>query len=579
MEPTIRELITAALRETYHLEGVSFVVEHPKDLSHGDYASNVALVAAKQLGKNPKEVAEELVGYLTKNNHSDIALPIAIAGPGFINFTLSNNFFIRTLGEINEGTFSHSALWKDKHVMVEYTDPNPFKPFHIGHLMTNAIGESIARIIEISGGQVIRANYQGDVGLHVAKAIYGLMQKGQPEQNLSISQQAQYIGDCYVYGSEKYDTDEEIKSSIDAINKKVYERTDTEINNLYDWGKKVTLEAFEEIYKTLGTKFNCYFLESDMAEKGRALVEQFLQKGVFTESEGAIVFKAEQYDPKLHTRVFITRNGLPTYETKELGLTERKFEMFKDLDQSIVITAVEQKDYMAVATEAMRHIHPQYAAKMRHITHGMMRFASGKMSSRKGNVITGESLLNDAIALAHEKAATSVRSHIAVLPDLAEESEVEIEKQIGVAAIKYAILRQAIGGDIIYDSEQSISFEGDSGPYLQYATARAINVMKNAEFQNVSSYVEQAPVEPYLLEKILYRFPEVVRHAAEELEPHLIATFLIELASRFNTFYNDERIADPTDPQFRYKYNLTAAFVKIMSSGLTLLGISVPEKM
>jgi arginyl-tRNA synthetase len=566
MESTLSKLISKALKEVYGSDA-SCVIEHPKELEHGDYATNAALVVAKTLGKNPKEVAETLAQYL-ETHKEDIIDTVSVAGPGFINIKLTRKFFSLKLAEAQAPTFAHHSAWAGKRVMVEYTDPNPFKPFHIGHLMTNTIGESIARLLEAAGASVIRSNYQGDVGLHVALAIYGLLQKGKPDAMLSINEQAQYIGNCYVYGNEQLAKDPSIKTEVDRINKVVYDRSDEAINALYDWGKQVTLEAFEEIYAILGTKFDYYFFESDMAAKGRALVE--LYKGsIFEESDGAIVFRAEKHNPKLHTRVFITRNNLPTYETKELGLTMTKFEKER-LDVSIVITASEQKDYMAVATEAVRQIKPEYAAKMHHITHGMMRFAEGKMSSRKGNVITGESLIAEAQALAAEKMAHR---------DMTAALRTEGATKIGVAAIKYAIVRQAIGGDIIYNPEQSLSFEGDSGPYLQYTATRAASVIAKATALSIKPSVANAPGAAFDIERILYRFPEVVARAGIELEPHHLTTFLIDIASRFNSFYATEMIADPQDAYAPYKLALTTAVQTTLTYGLKLLAIDVPEEM
>src|SRR3989344_3319710 len=231
---------------------------------------------------------------------------------------------------------------------IEYPDPNPFKPFHIGHLMTNAIGESIARILERSGADVSRANYQGDVGLHVARAIYGLLQNEKLQDKTSSNiRQAENIGKAYAIGAEVYENDSEAKIEIDEINKKIYSKSDKKINQIYDWGFKMTMEAFEDLYKMLGTKFDFYFLESAMTDIGRDIVKDNMDK-VFTESDDAIVFKAEEHDPKLHTRVFITSVGFPTYETKELGLAIEKFKTYPDMDMSIVITAREQMDYMRV---------------------------------------------------------------------------------------------------------------------------------------------------------------------------------------------------------------------------------------
>ena len=345
MEQKITHIIKEALKNL-NIEEVDFVVEHPEDLKNGDYSTNVAMVSAKKTKTNPKELADKIKLELEKNMPGKIER-IEVAG-GFINFYLSREFFAESVEEIlnKAENFGKNNSWSTRRIMVEYTDPNPFKPIHIGHLMTNAIGESVASILEHSGAQVARANYQGDVGLHVAKAIYGLLQNEDlQDKSVSHNLQAAYIGKAYTLGAGAYENDEQAKKEIDEINKKLYNKSDKKINEIYDWGFKVTMEAFEDLYKMLGTKFDFYFLESQMAGIGEDIVRDNVGK-IFEESDGAIVFKAEKYNkegqPKLHTRVFITSAGLPTYEAKELGLTEEKFKTDPFMDLSIMVTATEQ---------------------------------------------------------------------------------------------------------------------------------------------------------------------------------------------------------------------------------------------
>ncbi len=603
MQDKIKEQIKIALKNI-GIQAENIVLEHPADFKNGDYSTNVAMVYAKQLKISPKELAEKIVSvllplltkegiegrFLIQEPLSNSLLikergqisKIDIAGFGFINFYLSREFFSQSIKEIlNKGDdWGKNEILKNKKVMVEYTQPNPFKPFHIGHLMSNAIGESISRIVEFSGAETVRANYQGDIGLHVAKAIYGLQKFGMPDKNLSVSKQAQYIGEQYSKGSDMYENDEKAKGEINTINKKVYNKSDEEINKIYDWGRKITLDAFEEIYKILCTKFQHYFFESEMAVIGEKIVRENTSKaegpehsrGIFTESEGAIVFKGEDYDDKLHTRVFITSLGLPLYETKEIGLTMTKFEKEKDLDLSIVTTAIEQGEYMKVVQKAISLMHPELEKKMKHITHGMMRLASGKMSSRKGNVVTGESLLHDSISIVLEKMKDR---------EITEEEKNEISKIVGVSALKYSILRSSLGSDIIYDFEKSISFEGDSGPYLQYTAVRANAILKKAEELGFapSPYQGEGRGEVLPLERMLYQFPEIVVRSYEQLEPHHIATYLTELASVFNSFYANTHILNDENQYKDYHIALVQSFYTTMKNGLYLLGIQTPERM
>ncbi|ETB63934.1 TPA: arginine--tRNA ligase [Candidatus Nomurabacteria bacterium] len=576
MKNIIEQKIKEALKKIGINEEINFNVEHPEDFKNGDYSTNVAMICAKQLKSNPGILAEKIVlelKGLPKQGFGEIE-KIEVAGPGFINFYLSREFFTEKVKEILEkgDSWGKNDLLEGKKIMVEYTDPNPFKPFHIGHLMTNAIGESLSRIVEFSGAETIRANYQGDVGPHVAKAIYGLLQSGMPEENKTVSEKAQYIGECYSKGSNFYDTDENIKKEIDEINKKIYDKSNEKINEIYEWGRKVTLDAFEEIYKLLGTKFSdgYYFFESKMAPIGEKIVRENVGE-VFKESDGAIVFHGEDYDKKLHTRVFINSQQLPTYETKEIGLTITKFEK-ENPDRSIVITATEQAEYMKVVQKAISLIHPDYEKRMLHITHGMMRFADGKMSSRKGNVVTGESLLNDSMNIVLEKIKER---------DIQDEEKNDISRIVGVSALKYSILRSSLGSDIVYDQDKSISFDGDSGPYLQYSAVRANSILNKAK-DIVSRQGLDIGIIPEIIndfEKLLYQFPEIVEYSYQELAPHHIAVYLTKLASEFNTFYGNTQILVEENKYMNYHLNLIKSFYQTMKNGLWLLGIEIPERM
>jgi len=570
MQAKIKNLIKEAL-ENLDIEVSDIVVEHPADISMGDYSTNVAMAIAKGVNRNPKELAGKIVDEILRLEDKSIK-NVEVAGHGFINFYFSRKFFSESIEEIlNKGEdLGKNDILKGKKIMVEYTDPNPFKPFHIGHLMSNAIGESISRIVGFSGAEMARANYQGDVGLHVAKAIYGLLKNEKlQDKSGSYNLQATNIGQAYVLGANSYEGEEEAKKEIDEINKKIYAKNDEKINVICDWGFKVTMDAFEDLYKMLGTKFDYYFLESQMMALGENIVRGNMGK-VFEESDGAVVFKAEKHDPKLHTRVFITSQGLPTYETKELGLTDEKFKTYPDMDLSIVITANEQADYMRVVQKALSIMHPEYEKKMKHITHGMMRLTTGKMGSRKGNVVTGESLINDARFAISEKIQDR---------DFTEEEKERIISSVSISALKYSILKQSTGGDIIFDFEKSISFEGDSGPYLQYSYTRAKSVLEKAQKENVLPDFEILPEHPFELEKLLYRFPEVVSRASLEYEPHHIASYLVEVARAFNSFYGNNLIVKKEDKTSAYKVALTYAFTFVMKNGLYLLGIKAPERM
>lgn len=571
----IQEKLKGLIQDALTAAGISvsaITLEHPADLSHGDYATNVALIAAKGAKANPRELATHIVAEIGDKKPSFIE-SIEVAGPGFINFRLSRSFFTDSLRAIKKvgDDFGTTKALKGQKYLVEYTDPNPFKEFHIGHLMSNAIGESLARLFASQGAKVKRMCYQGDVGPHVAKCLWAMKKNIalMPDRRSSLGDRASFLGRCYAEGSTAYEEDATAKAEIDAINKAVYESAGRDLMKLYKRGRKWSLEKFEELYKVLGTKFDHYVLESEVMHDGIAIVEKNIVNGIFEKSDGAVVFKAEKHDPKLHTRVFINSQGLPTYEAKELGLNTRKWKKIRP-DKSIIITANEQTDYFRVVLKALELVAPEARSIVEHISHGMLRFAEGKMSSRKGNVVTGESLIREVEALVTTKLEGRE------MKDAEKKTVAEI---VAVSAIKYSILKQVTSSDIIYDFDKSISFEGDSGPYILYSTVRAHSILEKAKKEGVKADFSHATTDVAALERVLYRFPEIVARAVSERAPHHIATYLIEISAEFNSWYANTQIVKKGDADSAYKVALTEVFSIVSRKGLDLLGIRVPERM
>lgn len=533
-------------------------VERPKSLTHGDWMTNIAMILAKELKKNPLEIAQELMKELQKNE--DVLITeISVAAPGYINFTLDASLYSKTIKEINDtgDAYGRGHILEGKTVCVEYTQPNPFKPFHIGHLMSNTIGESIVRLISAQGARVVRVNYQGDIGPHVAKALWAMRR-----DDISLDD-AELIGKAYATGHAAYESDPQAKKEIDVLNKAIYTGDDENLMVLYRQGRETTLAAFEKIYALLGTTFDDSFFESNVWERGRAIVKENTGT-IFEESDGAVIFSGEKYD--LHTRVFITSNGLPTYEAKELGLALTKEEKIP-ADLYLIITAVEQEQYFRVVTKAIELIMPSLIGRIEHISHGMMQLTMGKMSSRSGNVVTGESLIKDAQKLAGEKLSDRVATDI---------STVTIDA-IAVAGIKFSILKQSLGKNIAYDQDVALSFDGDSGPYIQYTYARCHSILSSAQEQGFSDDFDENELIGDL-ERLLERFTEVLMQAMKMRAPHMVAQYILELAQEFNTYYAKIRILDESDHR-SYRIALVRATAHVLKNGLDVLGIKAPERM
>lgn len=565
----IKEIIKNLITHETDWQSSDFQIEKPKS-NYGDYAVGV-FVTAKKEGRPPQEVADEVAQKLNADKPEEFERIEAVGG--YVNFFLSRNYLQLEFSKIIENKkFGLSHELKGKTIMVEYTDANPFKLFHIGHLMTNTIGESIARLYEASGAKVVRANYQGDVGLHVAKAIWAV-KKGFvdiPDEKAPLPAKVQYLGASYAAGATAYEEgDPETKKEIEEINTAIYNRSDEDINRLYDLGRKWSLEYFEEIYARLGTKFDEYFFESQAGKDGLELVEK--NKKVFTESDGAIIFRGENYG--LHTRVFINSKGLPTYEAKELGLNKKKFDLYP-LELSIIVTGNEITEYFKVLLKAMELITPEIAQKTHHVPHGMLRLPTGKMSSRTGEVITADSLLEQ-IQVKLSKIENE-NSNLSV-----EEKENNL-KQVAIGAIKYSILKQGPGRDVVFDFDKSLSIEGDSGPYLQYTYARLNSILAksgtNQNFSNLKiNYLEEKS-ELNLMKHCL-EFPDVVSESAKKIAPNHLALYVFQLANLANSFYEKNRIlTDENEERKIARLALIKTVAEILKRGLGLLGIQAPNR-
>lgn len=558
----MEERISTIIRDLFQFNG-EVKLTRP-DPAFGDYATNIALQLAGKLGKSPREVAEQIVDKL--NAEQDFS-EVTIAGPGFINIRVSNHVLLKELEEmVSQSSYGQTKVYKDKTVITEYSDPNPFKVLHAGHLYTSVIGDAISHLIEYAGGNVHRVNFGGDVGMHVAKTMWAIIKNigGELPEKLSEIDEAkrsEWMAACYVEGTRAYEDDETAKAEITALNKKIYQLHtdddhDSTLGQIYWTCRQWSYDYFDAFYERIGTSFEKYYPESQTAPVGLSTVLEQRNKGVYKDSEGAIVFEGEPYG--LHTRVFVNKEGLPTYEAKDIGLSIKKWEDYH-FDESVIITGNDITEYMKVVLKSIEQFLPELAHRTKHITHGNVKLAGGvKMSSRKGNFLRAVDVLD--IAAEENEKAQGNRNEAAVL-----------------GAVKYAFLKNRIGPDVIFDPRESVGLHGNSGPYLQYAHARAVSILqKLGDASEGASSVEFDEGERKILVK-LSEYPEVVLQATSVLEPHLICTYLYELAQEFNRFYENSRIVG--DEREAIRGRLVKAYANILRGGLSLLGIEAPERM
>lgn len=599
----IGELLRTVISSLYNVEAEINLVEAPKDTG-ADFATNIAMNLAKNLKRNPMQIAEEVrekTLELDVANEREIS-EIEIAKPGFINIKLSDDFYKLELEKYQKNFLENISQneYLEKTVICEFSDPNPFKILHVGHLYTSMVGDAISRIVEFAGGNVVRANFGGDVGLHVAKNMYALLQhKDEINDLMTTTEKAELLSKTYVEGATAYEEDGVAKEKIVEINKKIYRIAEAgdsivaelegliehdenratldelELAKVYFWGRKASYQYFKDFYKKIGVKFDRYYPESTVAAKGLEMVTKGLGDGVYEESDGAIVFKGEKYG--LHTRVFINKNGLPTYEAKDVGLIFTKWEDYH-FDKSIIITGNDIIDYMKVVLKSVEQYAPELSKRTLHLTHGQVKLPGReKMSSRKGNFLKAV----DVIELIREEL---IKVQEELSQNKGEPNPEEVDLRILLGAIRYAFLKYKVGGDIIFDVKESVSMTGNSGPYLQYSAVRAQKVLGKileSQVEKTNKKVEQKEwtlvvVEKNLIKKIM-QYKNVLGEVVGELSPSKLCTYLYEIAQDFSRFYENVQVVGSEYEVERGA--IVLAYLKVLTHGLSILGIEIPEKM
>ncbi len=556
----LAQLISSYIASLFN-QTVEVEISRPEP-EFGDASTNIALKLAKPLQKAPREIADLIAAGLS--GHPQIA-SAEVAGPGFINIRFTDATLVGLLKT------PPAKPLQNQEMLVEFSDANPFKAMHLGHLYSTIAGDAISGVLEANGATVRRISYHGDVGMHVARAIWAVRQdqKEHPEKPLEAYFETDTtIGNFYAKGARAYKESDAAKAEIETVNRQVYEYVlgkgdNGAIGELYEFGRSASFAAFDKVFKTLDVQFspNGRYLESKSTVFGLEFVKQNTGK-VFEESDGAVVYKGEKVG--LHTRVFINSKGLPTYEAKDLGLAEMKHRDYPNAAQSIIITANEQTEYFKVMLAALAEINPEVAAKSRHVAHGFLSLVGGKMSSRNG--------ISD-----KETAAYLLASVKETIQAKYPEIDAQTQNDVYLAAVKYTFLKNRIGGDIVFDVDESISTEGNSGPYVQYAHARARSILaKSSSAETLAVDVQFDAAERSLAVK-LTEWNDVLQRAGEELLPHLVCTYLYELSQVFNRFYEKSRVIG--DPREVTRLGLIAQYANVLQTGLITLGIPAPERL
>ncbi|MDP3661411.1 MAG: arginine--tRNA ligase [bacterium] len=553
----IKRAIADALRQL-GVQNPEVSLEHPDDLSHGDYATNVALRYAKELKVNPKKLADDIVRYIELQKISFVE-KVETAGVGFINFYLSQEFFAESIKEVlqKKDDFGRNNIGKGKKVIVEFSSPNIAKPFTIGHLRSTIIGDAVAKTLSVLGFSVIRDNHLGDWGTQFGKMIVAIKKWGDIHKIAENAAPVRELVDLYIRFHAEAKTNPALEDEAREWFVKL-EKGDAEARGLWKQCVAWSMKEFEGLYKRLGVSFDTMHGESFFEDKMQAVMKELEQKKLLKESEGAqLVFFPNEILPPL---MILKKDGGTLYATRDLATDAWRKKEYGNGVTIINETGGEQSLYFRQIFMLEEMLGWFKSNERVHIGHGLTRGKEGKMSTREGNTIWLEEVLDEAVKRAE-----------AINKDTAE--------IVGIGSLKFNDLKREAKQDIVFDWNDVLNMKGDSGPYLQYSYARAMSVLRKSPPQlrrGAESTRRGGGVNE--LEHLLYRFPEIVERAGREYAPHFIATYLIELAGAFNGWYAKERILDAGE-ETKYRLALTAAFAQVMKNGLWLLGITAPEKM
>lgn len=527
------------------------LIEIPPDSSLGDYAFP-CFVLAKKLKKNPNQIAEELAGKITPNKQIS---QIKATGP-YLNFFVNKKVLAENI--IKELLKQKRKERKGK-VVVEFLAPNTNKPLHLGHLRNMAIGESISRILEQSS-KVFRVNLYNDRGIHIIKSMLAYQKFGKNKR--PKEKPDKFVGDFYVLFNKK------ANKNLEKEAQGLLQKWEAEDNKTLALGKKMNswaIKGIEQTYKKFGIKFDKHYYESKIYKKGREIVNEGLRKKLFKKrKDNAVVINLGK---QLGEKVLLRADGTSVYITQDLCLVNLRYQQYK-FDRMIYVVGNEQDYHFKVLFKILKLLKYKFSDKLKHLSYGMVFLPKGRMKSREGNVVDADDLIEEMQNLARKELEKRYK--------LGKKELEERSLKIALSSIKYFLLKVEYLKDMIFNPEQAIDFEGDTGPYLLYSYARASSILRKSKKKPAIKVIDLTNSEIQLIKK-LSQFFEIVEKASIQLNPSIIANYSFELAQTFNEFYHSCQVIGSVEENFRL--SLVEAFRIIIKQSLNLLGIEVMEEM
>ena len=586
----IIEAVVKAVKDLYQTDITADSVNLQE--TRKEFEGQVTLVTfpyTKVSRKGPEQTGGEIGEYLQRELSEIAAFNVV---KGFLNISVKDSFWIDKLRtEILDDNFA-TATPNGKRVMVEYSSPNTNKPLHLGHIRNNLLGFSVAEILTAAGYDVVKANLVNDRGIHICKSMLAWREFGNGETPESSGLKGDHLaGKYYVWFDKAYkqqimelveegQTEDEAKKNAPLIKEAQqmllkWEAGDPEVINLWKTMNGWVYDGFAVTYKTLGVDFDKYYYESNTYLLGKDIVEEGLDSGVFFKKEDGSVW-IDLTSDGLDEKLVLRADGTSVYITQDLGTAQLKYDDY-NMDESIYVVGNEQDYHFKVLFLILKKLGKNWAQGLYHLSYGMVDLPSGKMKSREGTVVDADDLMADMF-----KTAAETTEAMGKVDGFAEEDKNKLYHTIGMGALKYFLLKVDPKKRLLFDPNESVDFQGHTGPFIQYTYARIKSVLSKAGYTLLNSTNDTTTLDDIERDLIvtLNKFPETIKEAAEGHSPAVIANYVYELAKIYNKFYHEKPIMQAEEErQKQFRLQLSAASANVISRGMGLLGIDVPERM
>ncbi|MFD2518104.1 arginine--tRNA ligase [Salinimicrobium flavum] len=587
VQETLSGQVKDAVRNIYEveLENVEF------QATRKDFEGDITLVTfpmLRQVKSNPVKLGESIGEYLVQHNPEIEKFNVV---QGFLNIVLADSYYLDFFGRIKDNTHFGKQPQGDQSIMVEYSSPNTNKPLHLGHIRNNLLGYSVAEILKAAGYKVFKTQIINDRGIHICKSMLAWQKFGHGETpETSGLKGDKLVGDFYVKFDKAYKeeisylvaqgkTEDEAKAQAPLLLEaqemlRKWEAGDEEVVNLWKTMNKWVYDGFEETYRKLGVDFDKNYYESETYLLGKSVVAEGLEKGVFYRKDDGSVW-IDLTDEGLDEKIVLRSDGTAVYMTQDIGTAIQRVQDFSI--NGMVYTVGNEQDYhFKVLFLILKKLGYEWAQHLYHLSYGMVDLPSGKMKSREGTVVDADDLIEEMVATAKE-----ISEELGKLDGYSEEEKKELYRMIGMGALKYYILKVDPRKRILFNPEESVDFQGNTGPFIQYTYARIQSILRKANFDHTEVITDYSlnDKEKQLI-KQLQLYPETVQLAAESHSPALIANYAYDLVKEFNSFYQNVTIlGTENETEKKFRVQLSQAVSNVIRSSFGLLGISVPERM